>query len=233
MMILCLGDSWCRGWGIDHESLTWPYLLGSMTQHDILVKAEHGATNWDITSWAQELIPQHQPDVVLIGWSGISRRPFGSLSYSADEVSDERAKFFASQTVKSLQNTWQLQRTLVRAQAIKHPTLIYQWSVFGDHTGQEPLVSCLEYLAGHRFKYQLPIFEFDFLHESNHVTQQFAHRCFDSSWIKACVERESLRLESQDNFLPCGHPSEQGHKVWATYLGCRLESMVCSRPAKF
>ena len=85
----------------------------------------------------------------------------------------------------------------------------------------------MEYLANHEgiyFKYSIPIFEFDFLHENNTVTQEFAQRNFRPDWEYACVEREEVRMRDQRQlFLPCGHPNLKGHRVWAQYLKATLD----------
>ncbi len=226
MKILCIGDSWTRGYGIDNPDQTWPYVLQSLTNHTVTVIAECGARNDQMLIWTETELDNNHYDLIIIGWSGVSRNPGWSLSYAPDEDVDnpERAKFFSKSTVKSLQQTWFLQRHRTNLKAKSKQCRIEHFSVFGDdpHPEQFKLQSYLEFLAnkeGTYFKYFIPIFEFDFLHEKNIVTEEFALRNFDSNWQRACVEREELRMNPQRKlFLDCGHPNVQGHNLWAHYI---------------
>jgi hypothetical protein len=228
MKILCIGDSWTKGYGIDNPDQTWPYVLQSLTNHDVTVCAEHGARNDEISIWCEEQLNGNSYDLILIGWSGISRNPGWSLSYAPDEEVDspDRERFFRTRSLKNLQNNWLIQRR--RIEILARTSTVIHFSVFGDDPSPDrfQLQSFLEFLAnqeGIYFKYSIPIFEFDFLNERNIVTKEFAKRNFKPDWEHACVERELVRMrEEKTLFLDCGHPSHQGHEQWAEYVKSTL-----------
>lgn len=233
MKILCLGDSWTKGFGIDDVKDTWPYVLESLTDHTVSVIAESGWRNDEILTACERALDNEHYDLVIIGWSGVTRHPKGwSLSYSPEEDvhSPERAAYFRKTSVKNLQHAWLIQRRRTEIKAKSKKSKVVHFSVFGDQPGfQEEfkLQSYLEYLAnqeGIYFKYSIPVFEFDFLHEKNIVTQEFAQRNFMPDWEHACVEREEVRMREQRQlFLPCGHPNLQGHARWAQYVKTTLD----------
>lgn len=226
MKILCVGDSWTKGFGIEDPDDTWPKVLEKITNNKVTAIAKNGWRNDQILHAINYQLLLRSYDLIIVGWSGISRNPKGwSLSYAPDEDVDspERAKFFSKATVASLQETWQQQRHAAEVKAKSTKCEIVHFSVFGDDPREEfKLQSYLEYLAnqeGIYFKYPIPIFEFDFLHENNTVTQEFAKRNFMSHWERACVEREETRLRKQKKlFLDCGHPNVEGHRMWAEYV---------------
>jgi hypothetical protein len=228
MKILCIGDSWTKGFGIDDVKDTWPRVLESLTDHTVHVIAESGWRNDEILAACEQTLDRESYDLVILGWSGVTRNPKGwSLSYSLQEEVDspERAAFFARTSVKNLQHTWLIQRRRTEIKAKSKKAQVVHFSVFGDQPGWDEefkLQSYLEYLAnqeGIYFKYSIPIFEFDFLNEKNTVTEEFAQRNFMPDWQYACVEREEVRMrESRQLFLACGHPSQEGHKLWAQYI---------------
>ena len=226
MKILCIGDSWTKGYGIENINQTWPHVLQSITGHEVTVVANHGARNEQMLLWAETELTEKNYDLAVIGWSGITRKAAWSLSYNQDEEVDsaERAEFFRTHSVRKLQHYWMIQRRKVEMVARSKKTNVVHFSVFGDDPFPDKfnLLSCLEHLAneeGIYFKHSIPVFEFDFLHENNIVTQEFARRNFDSDWERACVEREEVRFNKHKTlFLDCGHPSAKGHEVWAKYI---------------
>ena len=233
MKILCIGDSWTEGYGISDPKDTWPRVLESLTGHDVSVISQSGWRNDEILQAFESALETAHYDLIIVGWSGVTRHPQGwSLSYSPQEDVDspERAAFFARTSVKNLQHTWLIQRRRTEIKAKSKKSKVVHFSVFGDQPGFEDqflLQSYLEYLAnqeGIHFKYSIPIFEFDFLHERNAVAQEFAQRNFMPDWEYACVEREEVRMREQRQlFLACGHPSQEGHRQWAQYVKDILE----------
>ena len=233
MKILCVGDSWTKGWDID-PAVTWPYVLGKKLNAEIIVGANAGSDNETITKNTIRLVKKHKPDLCIIGWSGVTRyfksKIFGSsqfsLSYVTPELSKERDEWFENISLTDILENWEYQ--ISRVSGLGVPLLMF--SVFGDTPLRKHLnfldKSFLEYLAnlqGVNFKYKIPIYEFDFLHQDNIVTENFAKKHFDAQWQYACVEREELR--DSKYFLNCGHPNQDGHLAWATHL----EQRICQR----
>lgn len=234
MKIICVGDSWTKGWDIENEDDTWPYVLGRLLGAEVIVGAVNGADNGTITDTALKLIKKHKPDLCIVGWSGVTRyfkstlfrsEQF-SLSYVPPELTEKRAAWFRENSLDNILDNWEYQMSKIEGAGV--PVLMF--SVFGDKPKRNHLdlteVSFLEYIAnkqGIQFKYSIPIFEFDFLHEGNTVTDEFAKKYFPTTWQYACVEREELR--DTENFFNCGHPNEKGHKLWAKYL----KEIICQR----
>jgi hypothetical protein len=223
MKILCIGDSWTSGYGIEKIENTWPYVLGTMTGSEIIVGARCGADNKSISINAKNLVKKHKPDLCIVGWSGVTRyskrHDQFSLSYVLPELGQKRKKWFADHSMNDILEIWNSQIHEINNLSI--PVLMF--SVFGDRPNCSHKnflkISFLEYLANKQgviFKYDIPLFEFGFLHESNTVTENFAKKYFPETWQYACVEREQLR--DTEYFFNCGHPNEKGHHAWAGYL---------------
>lgn len=229
-MILATGDSWTYGYNLKNKKDTWPYVLAELLSMPVVVSAKSGADNETICENTIEKIKQLNPKIVVVGWSGISRirhskRPYiqYSLSQVPSEDTEHRKKFFENSSINELSTIWQSQ--IDRVNSVCNNVL--HFSVFGDQhcasTDNLLKTSMLEYVANAqkvKFKYSIPIFEFDFLHEDNIVAEQFCNREFDNNWIKACVEREELR--DTELFFNCGHPKEKGHRRWAKHLRSML-----------
>jgi hypothetical protein len=226
MKIVCVGDSWTKGWDID-PACTWPIILGKKLNAEIIVGANPGSDNETITKTAQRLVKKHKPDLCIIGWSGVTRyfesKLFRStqfsLSYVEPELSDKRDQWFENHSLTDILDIWEYQISRVSGMGVP----IIMFSVFGDKPARSHLnfldKSFLEYLAnrqGVNFRYNIPIFEFGFLHEDNRTTEKFATRYFNNKWQYACVEREELR--DSKYFLNCGHPNIEGHSAWAEHL---------------
>ena len=233
MKIVCVGDSWTKGWDIDPID-AWPQVLGRKINAEIIVGANGGSDNETITKTAEKLVKKHRPDLCIIGWSGVTRyfkskflssEQF-SLSYVEPELSAKRDQWFEDHSLNDILDTWEYYMSRVTSLGV--PVIMF--SVFGDTPARKHIEfldnSFLEFLAnlqGVKFKYQIPIFEFGFLHKDNTTTEKFAEKYFDKKWQYACVEREELR--DSKYFLNCGHPNEAGHSAWAEYL----ESIICPR----
>ena len=229
-MILATGDSWTYGYNLKNKKDTWPYILADLLSMPVVVSAKPGADNETICENTIEKSKQLNPKIVVVGWSGISRirhskQPYiqYSLSQVPSEDTEHRKKFFENSSINELSTIWQSQ--IDRVNSVCNNVL--HFSVFGDQhcasTDNLLKTSMLEYVANAqkvKFKYSIPIFEFDFLHEDNIVAEQFCNREFDNNWIKACVEREELR--DTELFFNCGHPKEKGHRRWAKHLRSML-----------
>lgn len=220
MKIHCVGDSWTNGYGIDDKKDTWPYILANNLKCELEVSGVNGADNESIFNTC---IESPECDLLIIGWSGVTRiidkslphyKQF-SLSYIPDEDTPKRTEWFRNHTLDDILNIWEEQILQIEK---KHKRVL-MYSVFGDKPKEQYnsmlSISFLEYL-GQKFEYEIPIYEFDFLHENNKLTHEFASKYFNSDWEKACVERENLR--NTKFFLNCGHPTVAGHKHWAEYL---------------
>jgi lysophospholipase L1-like esterase len=226
-MILTIGDSWTKGYGLANKTHSWPYVLSKLTSVPIKVSARSGADNDSIGENAIKSYRKYKPDIVIIGWSGISRirhskKPY--VQYSLSQVPNEdipaRKEFFKNSTLNNLSKKWIEQIEMVEQNV---DARVIHFSVFGDQhsTKHKNLLekSMLEFIAEKQktnFKYNIPIFEFDFLHQDNLVAKKFCKRELGRDWKRACVERENLR--SSKMFFDCGHPNQKGHAVWADYI---------------
>lgn len=229
MKILCVGDSWTRAYGVEtHQS--WPQVLNQITEHDIDVLAWDGARNDELLNALLKSLDHYNPNLIIIGWSGITRFDDFSLCYSLEENvdSEQRHKFFTDKSLFDIQRIWYRQRKLINTIAKQKSIEVAHFSVFGDDPGGgeelnlSPFLNWLAEQQDIKFKYNIPIFEFDFLHENNKITYEFADKYFGKDWIKACVEREQIRIENQSMFLNCGHPNARGHSLWAHYVKNKL-----------
>jgi len=227
MKILCVGDSWTYGYGVNKND-TWPVVLSEMLGVTVDVTAKSGSTNREIyDAVKQSKIKDY--DIVLIGWSGVTRNRFGKLllefSYAETQVVHrKRLEFFKEKTLEDIILPWEEMIDRLTELGNTYDTRIVHFSVFGDKTINPKLgfikESFLEKLANNQnmfFNYTMPIFEFDWLCEENEeLVQPFAKKYFPKDWEKAMVEREAVRPGI--NFLDCGHPNPKGHRVWAEFI---------------
>jgi hypothetical protein len=271
MKIGFVGDSWTHAVVVD-ETDSYPYLIKNKLNADIIKLTRPGSTNFEIFYNSVYLIQNKLIDILIIGWSGISRVKLNmpdlygnpvldtknildikdlnisniksiytdeyntnkntfSLSFIIYPLKAElkfRKQFFKTHNLKYFQQKWDTELKLIEDLCLKNNIKLIHFSVFGD----KPInkypnfldISFLEYLAedqiGTSLKYEISIFEFDFFnHLNNKVTEEFCDRNLDSNWRLACLEREELRLDQpKKNFLNCGHPNENGHKIWADYI---------------
>lgn len=220
MKIHCVGDSWTNGFGIEDKKDTWPHILAKKLNCSLEISAYDGIDNESIFNTCMQ---SSECDLLIVGWSGVSRivdkslpyyKQF-SLSYVPDEDTSNRTEWFKNHTLDNILDIWEEQMMQVEK---KHKHVL-MYSVFGDkpktYCNSMLPTSFLEYL-GQKFEYAIPIYEFDFLHRNNKTTYEFASKYFNSDWERACVERENLR--NTKFFMNCGHPTKEGHKIWAEYL---------------
>jgi hypothetical protein len=237
MKILAAGDSWTRGYSLAPNENCWPQYLSEMLDADVTVTAFLGASNQEIYNNVVNSLNKDRYDLVIVGWSGVSRinnNQF-SLSYAKNEDTLTRLNYFKTH---SLDDLFKQQHKLIKNvyKLCKNNSKVIQWSVFGDRCiTDDPLclsVSALEFLAEiqqkKKFKYDIPLFEFDFLHDNNHVLSKvFAKKYFNNTWKQACVEREEVRLgEDKLLFFNCGHPNTVGYKLWADYLTTKIKEIL-------
>jgi hypothetical protein len=224
MKILCCGDSWTEGYGVKKEE-SWPFVLSSITGHDVETLSVNGATNSDISNFYITKTNNQKYDLIIFCWSGITRNRIldNVLEFSSgkDKIHLERLKYFKNKSLNDLINYWQ---DLMNQVDTWDTTRKLHFSIFGDR----PLVkkdnfyngSFLEFLAekqNMKFNYEIPIFEFDWLSEENYdLVNKFANQYFDKNWKKAIIEREDVRPGKY--FLDCGHPNVEGHTLWAKFI---------------
>lgn len=230
MKILCCGDSWTNGFGVK-KNKAWPAILKKLTGHEIDVMARNGATNKDIRDAYFAVKDGVEYDLVIFCWSGVTRNRVGHylLEFSPspnDEIRKlERINYFKDKSLNDLIDAWQ--NYMDEVDSVDNVKKLH-FNVFGDRPRLKKdnfyTTSFLEFLAEQQqmpFKYQIPIFEFGWLHEDNRdVVDQFAHTYFPTDWLKAVVEREDIKPGKY--FLECGHPNERGHKCWAKYIASIL-----------
>lgn len=222
MKILCCGDSWTQGWGID-ETNRWTSMLPDATVKNFAIG---GASNFEIK---HQLISNLNKDydVVIIGWSGVSRYRYQKYSFDFSGANDFefRNSFFEKKSLKSMEDDFlnlnkEVNDTCKRYKIKK----LIKFSVFGDfkylwdeHYTQDSFLDYLSAAQGNIFNYSIPFFEFDFLSECNYKnTKSFAKKYFEKNWDRAIIERNEIRPGKY--FLPCGHPNEQGHRIWSEYI---------------
>lgn len=212
MKILICGDSWTKGYGVNSNE-TWPNFI----YHDFVATAKNGASNKEIV---QQFLNNYNDsyDAVIIGWSGITRFRVKDRMNEFSLVDNNTIKFFENVSLLDLLETWE---NYIQTILSKSKVPVIQYSVFGDLPKYKHKnfleTSYLEFLAnagGTFFKYDIPMFEFDWLNKQNYkLTKSFANKYFSKDWKKACVEREEIRISKY--FLKCGHPNPEGHKLWA------------------
>jgi hypothetical protein len=214
MKLLICGDSWTGGYGVQPNE-AWPNLLGT----EFINTSKWGATNNCIKEQFLDSYNNNY-DAVIIGWSGVTRFWKNAL-YDFSSVNETTLNYYKDKTLNDILYTWDNHIKFILE---KSKVPVIQFSVFGDC----PLIkydnfldkSYLEFLANKQntyFKYNIPIFEFDWLNENNLLlTEEFGKKYFPKNWKRACVERENIR--STKYFLGCGHPNSEGHKLWAQHI---------------
>jgi hypothetical protein len=223
MKILVCGDSWTKGYDIDLNQ-SWPNFI----DHEVTNTAKIGASNEEIVNQFLESY-NDSFDAVIIGWSGVTRFHVDNQLVEFSVVDEKVTDYFKDKTLNDILGGWQQYQNIILS---KSKVPVIQFSVFGD----TPLIksqnflekSYLEYLAnktGIFFKYDIPIFEFDWLNENNYklLTKEFGHKFFPKNWERACIERENLRPGKY--FLICGHPNANGHKIWAEYIKGKINDI--------
>ena len=198
MKILVCGDSWSEAWDV-----TYPW--HSYLDCNVVNVAKSGSTNEEI---CDQFLKNYNDsfDLTVIGWSGVTRFSRNTVlpqhpNIHLNEfslVDDETIQFFKNVSLNDILKHWEnkIESVLLMSQA---PVL--HFSVFGDR----PLkkydnflnISFLEYLANKQnifFKYDIPIFEYDWLNQQNYkLTKKFGKQYFNKNWQRACVEREFVR----------------------------------------
>lgn len=223
MKILICGDSWSEGYGVK-STMTWPNFIN----HDFVNVARSGASNKEIV---EQFLKNYNEsyDAVIIGWSGVTRFRGYKRMNEFSSVDDMTIEFFKEKTLINILESWDDYMNIVMSNS-KVPVI--QYSVFGDkplnHYPNFLEKGYLEYLAnasGVFFKYDIPIFEFDWLNKRNYkLTKSFGKKFFNKSWQSACVEREAIRPSKY--FLHCGHPNKLGHRIWANNIKELLDDIV-------
>jgi hypothetical protein len=228
MRILCCGDSWTNGYGVKKEE-AWPNILSSITGHSVKSISRNGATNSDIRDFYINKPDKQTYDLIIFCWSGVTRTKINGkiLEFSSgkDKVHLERLKYFENKSLNDILDDWQA----IIDQVDRHDNIKkIHFSVFGD----QPLISkdnfystsFLEFLAekqNEKFKYEIPMFEFDWLSDENYnLVNKFANLYFNKDWQKAIIEREDVRPGKY--FLDCGHPNCEGHKLWAEFIASKI-----------
>jgi hypothetical protein len=209
MKILVCGDSWSYGCGVLRD---WSRYL----PHTIENYASNGAGSDDIVQQFDQFYDQTF-DLIIIGWSGASRHHDNEFCITTDKS----IEYFKDKSLDYLLDYW-CERIDYIEKKSQQPVL--HFSVFGDMPNKKYDnfidMSFFKYIAncsGFHFKYDTPIFEFDLLTESNlQVTEPFGKKYFPKHWKRACVEREEVR--GKGHFLECGHPDQQGQKLWGAFM---------------
>lgn len=233
MKILCVGDSWTHGFGVEPEQI-WPFLLKSKYGYDTINLGVCGSCNESILSSLKNYLKNETVDLLIVGWSGITRYSGDNYNfdfcmngfYNGVKCTDSQLRdaFYENITLRDMQLRWQSQINEVNRLCSENNIKCIQFSVFGDiPINPKDLldVSFLEYLAikqGVHFEYEIPLFEFDLLSKGNYFNiKNFAEKNnFPKTWKEAIVERNSVRPGKY--FLICGHPNELGHDVWSDYM---------------
>lgn len=227
MKILIAGDSWNFGYGVDEKD-RWSSLLSPA--HEVTNISSPGAGN----DYIRDTIMRNYnyPDLLIVGWSGTGRKYKNPIIPKGDElfemvdcdnpsaeIAQLRLDYFQSHTVDDLLRDFS--KTVQEVEDL--PCKVLHYTVFGEKiTNQVKYkldTSMLEYLASFcnkKFLFDMPIFEFDYLHETSfELVRQFMELSEVHDWEYGCFERELLRLEKNPYFLDCGHPSECGHQIWS------------------
>lgn len=230
--ICFFGDSWTNGYGIENEC-SFPVLVGNYLNIDIDVVCRDGSDNFQIYEKFKEYVLHKNTDLIIIGWTGISRYPDTiaekqfSLSLVYDEDTEVRSEFFDKHDLLFLQQQWRKLIEKINKHCYEQNIEVMHFSVFGDKPDKWVDnfmdISFLEYIGmnqrGCEFEYKTQIFEFDFLHEKNAVAEKFCNENLSSDWKLALMEREELRMhQPRTNFQVCGHPTKNGHRIWADFL---------------
>jgi hypothetical protein len=227
-----VGDSWTVGFGVD-EGSAFPYLMKKNTDLNIISNGVCDGGNSVILNEGLKLINEKQIEMLIVGWSGISRinlttkqgmfeQDF-SLSYDPKRDTEIRGGYFKSIDYPVLVSKWNKQISTLVSVCNEQNIKLTMFTVFGekpkinkDYFVNESFLVYLAKKQGNEFHYDIPCFEFDFLHEKNLVGREFCDRNFNNDWKLACAEREEIRPGKY--FLHCGHPNKEGHKLWAKHL---------------
>jgi hypothetical protein len=224
MKILCCGDSWTAGYGVDKKD-SWPKVLSKISNYSVDSLSRNGATNQEIRNFYINRSSKKEYDLIIFCWSGVTRTRINGkiyeFSYSEKNLRGSRLDYFKNISLENLITDWQNYMDEVdQYDSIKK----IHFSVFGDRPFLKKdnfyKTSFLEFLAekqNMKFNYDIPIFEFDWLSDENRdLVNNFASLYFNNNWKKAIVERENVRPGKY--FLDCGHPSKQGHRAWAKFI---------------
>ena len=224
MKILCVGDSWTQGTGVNKDR-AWPAILQKKYGVEVTNAGVPGTGNMAIADGAIHELKEQNYDLVIAGWSGVTRYAVNEeiIEFSYSEDIERRDNFFKNKSISHIEDDFNDCRNKLKNKC-KNIKFI-EFSVFGDfqHLYYDTFTkkSYLDLLAeaqGCNFKYNIPFFEFDFLSDINlKNTTRFAKRYFPKNWARAIVEREDIR--PGEYFLACGHPNAKGHELWASYLG--------------
>jgi hypothetical protein len=235
MKILCVGDSWTKGYGVSTETV-WPSILSEVYGYDTINLGVNGLDNKSIQEAAIDFAKKEHVELIIIGWSGVTRykdfinnyffefSTYGSFRGKNLNNSDLRDKFFKNITLEDILFRWQTQINTINNFCKEKNIKCIQFSVFGDRAinpknfTEHDFLGFLAEKQNMKFKFNIPIFEFDFLSNINYdFVNKFAEKNnFPDNWKYAIIEREEVRPGQL--FLPCGHPNEEGHKLWATYI---------------
>lgn len=241
MRIACFGDSWTAGYGIEGTRSWCSVLDKCLPNGNTYNFGQSGCSNQRIFDLYQKHGRYY--DTLIFCWTGITRleTPKGMMdfSYVEDHLIKYREKFFSQFTLQDLFKKWE--DLIIQINEENPNKRILHFSVFGEVPTQyienfyKP--SMFEYLAekqGNIFKYNIPIFEFDWLNENNlPLTETFAKKycsttlrspntkqnlndTFLRNWKKANIERDLIRPGKY--FLNDGHPNGRGHKLWAKHI---------------
>ena len=229
MRILTVGCSWTEGYGLKYDELPWPMLLG----HDVDNHGTSGASNEKIYKIFSRQMRKEKYDLVIVGWSGVTRRSYGShtidFCYVPPNLQNRREMIFKDiTTVDMMIGPTKKYEKAIRQKCLNTCTEILFFSVFDEVlTGENYLpFTFFEYLVkqdnGIGFNYRMPIFEFDWLSDKNYkLVSRFAKKNMGKDWQRAVVEREKFRPSKY--FLPCGHPNAAGHREFANYIKEQME----------
>lgn len=219
--ILCCGDSWTRGWGIDSKN-TWTSLISDVKMFNV---AQSGASNFEIMDQVISNLNSNY-DILIIGWSGVTRYHYKDHKFDFCWSADfkHRNHFFKNKSLKDIETDFLQMNEQINAMCKNKGIKLIKFSVFGDlkylwdgHYTDNSFLDFLSIKQGCKFTYDIPFFEYDFLSAVNlKNTRAFAKKYFPRHWEKAVIERNNVRPGQY--FLSCGHPNELGHLAWAEYI---------------
>lgn len=218
--IAAFGCSFTRGYRIADEE-TWPALLGAenlalggASNHYILETVLKNYKNFDtiIICWSNP-VRKMIADRIDLGLFYYNRHFEEIMSF--EEYEDIKRKYFESFDLKDIFNQWQRQIDTIEDLGIN----CIHTSAFGDEPLSLPkrwAIPILHKLAP-ELRYNIEVFEYDMLLKNNTIVENWANKNLNKNWKLAAIERNLLRQDSK-NFLSCGHPSAEGHKIYAEYL---------------
>jgi hypothetical protein len=227
--ILVLGDSWTSGYNVEEHERWTSYLVN------------HNVTNISAPGWANrnilnevftEYYKKFDYDLLIIGWSGVTRQIDENNNLREfSTMNDETYNYFREKSLENIIYLWESFMQHINKICTHMPVI--HFSVFGD----KPLnpvdnlleESFFEFLAnadGYYFDYPIQMFEYDWLSEQNiNYISAWSLNNFQSTWMKACAERETLRETSQ-YFLSCGHPTASGHRLWGEHINTKVNNIL-------